>query len=70
MKFLNSKNAIIDKHNDISDGSKIGVNRKDDEENWTIVNHTTKGTWLTIVPKQKSRMKLPKAVRPDYGDDD
>ncbi|MCP4180876.1 MAG: glucose-1-phosphate adenylyltransferase [bacterium] len=65
------KNAIIDKHNDLPDGTKIGVDRKDDEENYTVVDlDPEKGTWLTIVPKRKSRMKLPKAVRPDFGDED
>ncbi len=61
------KNAIIDKHNILPSGTQIGYNREEDEKKYKVVDlDVEKKTWLTVVTKQRSKTKLPVAVKPDF----
>jgi glucose-1-phosphate adenylyltransferase len=62
------KNAIIDKHVDLPPGTVIGYNRQNDEKRFHVLDlDEDKGTWLTVIPKNRKIgvLKLAKVVEPE-----
>ena len=59
------KNAIIDKHNNIPANTTIGYNRANDEKRYTVIDlDKEKGTWLTVICKDRhfAKLTLPKTL--------
>jgi glucose-1-phosphate adenylyltransferase len=54
------RNAIIDKHVILPPGGTVGYDRKEDESKYYVADlDPEKGTWLTVIQKQRSVEKLP-----------
>lgn len=54
------RNAIIDKHVILPPGATVGYDRKEDESKYFVTDlDVEKGTWLTVIQKQRSVEKLP-----------
>lgn len=60
------QNAIIDKHNDLAPGTVVGYDRKEDEKRFLVIDlDPDRGTWLTVIAKDRKGHKLRLPRLPD-----